>query len=208
MAAKNLQHVAAGAAGWQGHREAHAALDPADLAGRHVHDPKLRPHSQRACQNVGSLPSSSQKETPHSHSSHQDPSANDQLAAAYGFHLAHITWCKAALQLSAAALWAAKMLRWPECTEAAWHLSSKICTLLRHEEEVAVSIAEARVVHGLVGGVHVDGVPLLICRAAQPQNFLHRSDVQRLSTVDGKVQACTAAAPHVCASCHAHGPQA
>ena len=41
------------------------------------------------------------------------------------------------------------------------------CTLLWHNEEVAVSVAEAGVGHGGAGRVHVDGIPVLACRAAQ-----------------------------------------
>lgn len=48
VAAEDFQHVAAGAAFQKGHREAHAALDSADLALRRLYDPKLRLDPQPA----------------------------------------------------------------------------------------------------------------------------------------------------------------
>ena len=41
--------------------------------------------------------------------------------------------------------------------------------MLRHDEEIAVGIAERAVGHGRVGGVHVDRVALLALGAAQGQ---------------------------------------
>ena len=75
--------------------------------------------------------------------------------------------------------------RWSGCIGAGRHLRGRTSTLLGHNEEVAVSVAEAGVVHGFAGGIHVDRIPLLTCRAAQPQGS---------SMGDERVQACPVAA--------------